>query len=173
MAGVSLFADLVDCADRGPEQGVTPARGLHPSHESLLRDAIERHGGEVVKGTGDGVHAWFPAAAGALDGARQLQADVGSRSTAGLAPTLRARIGLAAGDTLWDSGDDGLDCYGLPVVLAARLRELAEPGQVLCTDLVHLLAGERTNQHLRPVGSIQLRGMTTPTRVVEVLTATA
>ena len=31
-------------------------------HDALLRDAITAHGGTIVKGTGDGIHAAFPKA---------------------------------------------------------------------------------------------------------------
>ena len=42
-------------------------------HDALSRATVEGHGGRVVKSTGDGVHAVFDDAAGALAAALQLQ----------------------------------------------------------------------------------------------------
>jgi class 3 adenylate cyclase len=48
-------------------------------HDVILRDAVECHGGQVVKTTGDGVHAAFgraeDALAAAVDGQRALCAE--------------------------------------------------------------------------------------------------
>ena len=51
--------------------------GSHASglarHDEILRDAVEAHGGVVVKTTGDGLHAAFDAAEGAVQAAAASQ----------------------------------------------------------------------------------------------------
>ena len=44
-----------------------------PAHDEIVRDAIESHGGYVVKTTGDGFHAAFATARDALDAALSAQ----------------------------------------------------------------------------------------------------
>ncbi|MFN0026430.1 MAG: ATP-binding protein [Acidimicrobiales bacterium] len=74
------------------------------------------------------------------------------------------RIGLSAGDVLWEEGD----CYGTPVVEAARLEAAAEGGQILCSDLVRMMARGRGGHELTPIGALHLKGLPEPLAAFEV-----
>jgi class 3 adenylate cyclase len=65
---------------------------------------------------------------------------------------------VASGDVSWESGD----CYGLPVVTAARLETAAEGGQILVTQVVRWLAGERSTATFEPLGPLELKGLPDP-----------
>jgi predicted ATPase/class 3 adenylate cyclase len=98
-------------------------------HDALLRDAVEAHSGHVVKTTGDGVHAVFPTAEGAVEAAAAAQLALG-RETWGEPGRLRVRMGLHTGVAEQRAGD----YFGPAVNRAARLMSAAHPGQVLCSQ---------------------------------------
>ena len=57
-----LFTDI-EGSTRLWEEHPEAMRPALARHDEILRDAIEAHGGHVVKTTGDGVHAVFATAA--------------------------------------------------------------------------------------------------------------
>ncbi len=107
----------------------------------------------MVKSGGDGVMASFGSASEAVNAAVALQEQV-TRST----PALSVRVGIAAGDVAWE--DD--DCFGLPVVIAARLQATAEGGEILVSHIVRLLAGDRAGDRYEHIGAFDLKGLPDP-----------
>jgi predicted ATPase/class 3 adenylate cyclase len=95
-------------------------------HDKILRTYVEARGGQVVKTTGDGLHAVFGAARGAVgaagDAQRALSAEVWP-----LPERLRVRMGVHSGEA--EIRDD--DYYGTAVNRAARVSAAAQGGQVL------------------------------------------
>ena len=61
-----LFTD-VEGSTRLWEEHPDLMHDAMPRHDEMLRDAIESHGGFVVKTTGDGFHAVFATAHDAVD----------------------------------------------------------------------------------------------------------
>ena len=54
------------------------------------------------------------------------------------------------------------DCFGTPVIEAARLCAVAEGGQILVADLVRLTARGRGGHTFNPIGPIALKGLPEP-----------
>jgi class 3 adenylate cyclase len=76
---------------------------------------------------------------------------------------LRVRIGLNAGEPIAEDKD----LYGTAVDLAARIRDKAEPGEILVSDVVRqLVAGKGFLFNDR--GEHALKGFEDPVRVWEV-----
>ena len=98
-------------------------------HDALLRQAVERHDGHLVKMTGDGVHAAFATApdalAAALDAQRALQAEPWDPE----AP-ISVRMGLHTGSAEEREGD----YYGPVTNRAARLAAAGHGGQTLLSE---------------------------------------
>jgi class 3 adenylate cyclase len=73
-----LFTDLV-ASSRLWEEHPEAMKGALARHDGILRDAVESHSGQVVKATGDGVHAVFgraqDAVAAAVEAQRALNAE--------------------------------------------------------------------------------------------------
>ncbi len=71
-----LFTDL-ESSTRLWEQDPEAMRDALAHHDELLRRAVEAHHGDVIKGTGDGVHAVFATAdtavSAAVDGQQALR----------------------------------------------------------------------------------------------------
>jgi DNA-binding CsgD family transcriptional regulator/tetratricopeptide (TPR) repeat protein len=109
--------------------------------------------------------ATFDAASDAVTAAVAVQRMVsGTRRAGADAADLQVRIGVAAGDVSWEDGD----CFGLPVVVAARLEDEAEGGQILVSHVVRWLAGDRAGASFVHLGHRELRGIDEALEVFEV-----
>jgi AAA ATPase-like protein len=119
----------------------------------------------VVKGLGDGIMATFAGAADAVDAAVAIQRafDRHNRS-ASPASRLDARVGISSGDVSFEDGD----CFGAPVVEAARLCQAANGGQILVSQVVRLLVGSQAGYRFSGVGSLDLKGLPGPVDASEV-----
>src|SRR5207342_3028794 len=110
-----LFTDLEGSTRLWEEQRDAMQSAL-ARHDAVLRDAVESHGGRVVKTTGDGLHAVFATApdatAAAVDAQQQLLGEVWL-----LPEPLRVRMGLHTGHAELRDGD----YYGPAVNRAARV----------------------------------------------------
>jgi class 3 adenylate cyclase len=95
------------------------------------------HGGREEKRLGDGLMTTFSSAADAVRCAVTMQ-QTARRRAAG--ERLGLRVGLHVGEALREEND----WFGTPVVLARRLCDGAQAGQILCSTLVaELLRGVR------------------------------
>lgn len=152
-----LVTDLVGSTEMRVELGDARAEELRRAHDALLADQASAHGGNVIKGTGDGVIVAFAGTAEALSAAVAMQQALdtyGRRERIALA----MRVGVSVGDVTFESDD----CFGTPVIEAARLCALAEPGEILVADLVRLLARGRSDVELTPRGPMALKGLPEP-----------
>lgn len=77
----------------------------------------------------------------------------------GAGPDVVLRVGLQTGDPI--VGDDGR-FFGMSVVVAARLCAVAQPGQLLVSDLVRALVAPRGAFEFEPVGDLTLKGVGEP-----------
>ena len=142
-----LLTDLVGSPSRSGQYGDEAAHALRREHFAMLRRAIAEHDGREVKAIGDGLLVAFSSAVAAVRCAVAMQ-----RATSG---GLSLRVGLAAGEPL----ADGDDLFGTPVVVAGRLCDHAEGGQILASEVVCQIAGTRIAEAVEPVGALKLRGV--------------
>ena len=121
--------------------------------------------GRIVKWLGDGMAAAFDSASAAIEAAVDIQRRIAehNRRRSAIAP-LAVRIGISAGDVTWELDD----FHGIPVVEAARLEAAAAPDTILCADIVRMLAGSRVDVEVRSVGSLDLKGLSSPLAACEV-----
>jgi len=116
---------------------VGTARTLR-EHRAVTDALVAKHGGRIVKTTGDGVLLEFPSVVDAVECAVAVQAVMAQRNE-GVPQDRRMlfRIGINLGDILIE-GDDIL---GDGVNIAARLEGIAEPGGICISasayDQVH------------------------------------
>lgn len=71
---------------------------------------------------------------------------------------LTIRVGLNAGETMRDEAD----YFGTPVVIARRLCDQAEGGQILCTETVAGLLSGRSEFLFTDLGKLALKGVPEP-----------
>ena len=148
-----LFTDLESSATLTQTLGDAKAQEVLHSHNAAVRTALEAHGGEEVKHTGDGIFAAFGSAVAAVQAALQIQRDLAGAE-------VRVRIGLNAGEPIAEEGD----YFGAAVQLAARVCDRAEPGQVLVPQVVRDLCRGKTF-HFDDQGEATLKGFPEPVRL--------
>lgn len=160
-----LFTDIEGSTRLWEEQ---PER-MRPAlarHDAIARSTVEGHGGEVVKMTGDGLHAVFANPRDALHATLQLQlALLDAQASLGVA--LRIRCGLHSG--ISQKRDN--DYYGTVVNRAARVMSAAHGGQVLLSQAVVAGLGEPLPGELalRDLGVVRLRDLAAPERLYQVV----
>jgi class 3 adenylate cyclase len=120
-----LFTDIVGSTEHLTRVGDRAWRELIVAHEDRSRRAIERHGGRVVKSTGDGVLAIFEGPAQAVRGAQEIATSLGELE-------LQIRAGVHAGE-IETVGDD---VTGVSVNVAARVAAMAGPSEILVSSTV-------------------------------------
>ena len=136
-----LFCDLVHST--GLAEGDPEAyRRIQARYFERMQGVIERHGGTVEKFVGDEVMAVFGVptvheddALRAARSAKEMLDELGAlnEELAGSLPVpLQARIGINTGEVLAGNPVDGhAFVAGEPVIVAKRLEQAAEPGQIL------------------------------------------
>ncbi|HXY93240.1 MAG TPA: adenylate/guanylate cyclase domain-containing protein [Acidimicrobiia bacterium] len=159
-----LFTDL-EVSTRLWEQEPDAMREALARHDLILRDAVAEHAGHVVKGTGDGIHAVFATADGAVGAAVDAQLALAAEQWAVSEP-LRVRIGMHSG--VAELRED--DYFGSAVNRAARLMSVAHGGQVVCSQATADLARDSLlpGVALLDLGEHRLRDLSLPERVFQV-----
>ena len=159
---IVLFTDLVGSTALRSRLGEDAAERLRRDHDALVTTAVEAGRGHTVKNLGDGIMATFTGASDAVGAAVAIQQVIARHNRSGLA-TLEVRIGISAGDVVFE----GDDCFGTPVIEAARLCAAAQGGQILASEMVRWLARSAGGTYI-PVGSLELKGLDEPVPAVEV-----
>ncbi len=151
-----LFTDLESSTALTQRLGDEKAQEIVRGHNTTVRQALNDHGGDEVKHTGDGIMASFPSAVSAVQAALAMQRDLAGAE-------VRVRIGLNAGEPIAE--DD--DLFGTAVQLAARITDRAEPGQVLVSRVVADLCAGKTFV-FTSVGEATLKGFDETVALYEV-----
>ena len=126
-----LFTDIVGSTQRAADLGDQRWREVLDEHDAVVRKAVGRFQGKLIKTTGDGAMATFDGPTRAINCASAIR--VGVRALG-----LETRAGLHIGEIELRSDDIG----GIAVHIAARVLEKAKPGEVLVSrTLTNLVAG--------------------------------
>jgi predicted ATPase/class 3 adenylate cyclase len=160
-----LFTDIEGSTSMWEEHPEQMAQAMG-RHDALLRDCVQRHGGRIVKTTGDGIYAVFEAPAGGLAAVLDIQlALLDPAATAGIA--LRVRSGLHAGPV--QARDS--DYFGSTVNRTARIMNAAHGGQVLVSQALfdELSTKLPVGVSLKGLGSVRLKGLAAAEAVYQVV----
>lgn len=161
-----LFTD-VEGSTRLWEQQAERMHASMARHDELCREAVRAHGGQLVKGTGDGIHAVFAEPLPALLAAMQLQLAISEPAPEGHIE-LRVRAGLHCGPSEPRDGD----YFGPALNRAARVMGAAHGGQVLLSaEAAERIAPERLPEGvtLTDLGAVRLRDLGGPQRVLQLV----
>src|SRR5574341_2084128 len=150
-----LFTDLVNSTRLMQRAGDEDAQRIFKAHYQLLRDAVSANGGSEVKSLGDGLMVAFASAADAVRCAIMMQ-QASRRGVRG--ERLAVKVGINAGEAI--SEDD--DYFGTPVVVARRLCDRAQPGQILCSAVIESLLAGRQAFSFHDLGPLELKGIAAP-----------
>ena len=128
-----------------------------------LREAVEAHGGRVVKTMGDAVMALFSTPNAAAAAAR-MQTEVESLPAVG-GRKLGLRIGFQSGPVIQREND----VFGDTVNLAHRLQEQAVKGQVLTSDDTVSLLAPVIRSSTRRLSPVPVKGKAEEVELFELL----
>lgn len=102
-----LFTDMVNSTEIRSPLGEERADGLRRVHDGLIGTVVAKHGGTVLRWTGDGVKASFPTASVAVAAALAMVRAVRAyaRRSDAIAG-FETRVGLSVGEVSADDGDE-------------------------------------------------------------------
>jgi DNA-binding NarL/FixJ family response regulator/class 3 adenylate cyclase len=158
MAGTTtiVFTDITGSTELVHRLGDAIGTAAVTAHLRLLREAVERGHGNVVKTLGDGILAVFSTAFDGVMAATAMQQAADRLARRGEGPDFGLRIGIHVGDVVEDGSDD---LFGAAVVIARRLCDAAGPREVLASEVVRLLIGNRPEIAFEPLQTIRLKGV--------------
>jgi adenylate cyclase len=151
-----LAADVVGYSRlMGRDEQGTLAR-LKAHRTERLDSALIRHGGRLVKLTGDGALVEFPSAVDALSAAIEFQqAMAEANKDQPMDAAIVFRVGLHVGDLIVD----GDDLYGDGVNVAARLEGEAAPGGIVVSGALHEATAGRLQASFVDLGRLSLKNI--------------
>jgi class 3 adenylate cyclase len=155
-----LFSDVVGSTELLQRLGEERGRALFEKHHAHLSKAILDNGGTELEWLGDGVLASFSSSAQAIKCALEMQR-AARKPVSGQAIGLR--VGVHTGEAMRREGG----YFGNAVVIARRLCDAAQSGQVLTSGLVASMLSGRSVK-FRPQGSFELKGLSSPVDVFAV-----
>jgi adenylate cyclase len=142
----------------GRDESGTLAR-LREHRKQRFEPTLARHGGRLVKLTGDGALAEFPSAVDAVGAAIEFQQAMTEANSEQPEDTrIVFRIGLHLGDLIVD----GDDLYGDGVNVAARLEGEAPAGGIVISRTVHEAVEGRLKATFDDLGGLSLRNIERP-----------
>jgi pimeloyl-ACP methyl ester carboxylesterase len=153
-----MFTDLVGSTERAAAVGDARWRALLAEHQASVRRELMRFRGQEVKTLGDGFLATFDGPARAIRCAHAMTADAPSLG-------LEVRVGIHTGEVELIGHDVG----GIAVHIAARIADLATPGEVLVSSTTKdLVAG--SGLRFADRGARQMKGIADEWRLFAALT---
>lgn len=120
-----LFTDVVGSTERAATMGDVRWHALLDRLDELTRDTVERHGGRMIKSTGDGHLATLD---GPAQGIRCGESLVDAVDALGI----ELRVGVHTGECELRGDDIG----GIGVHIAARVMGEAGPGEIMVSSTV-------------------------------------
>src|ERR671937_675563 len=154
-----LFADLVESSALVARDDPEVVRRRVTHFFDKVAHCVTTHGGTVEKFAGDAVMAAF-----GIPVAHEDDAERAVRAALAILDSvheleLEARIGVEAGEVVVDETDSTF-ATGEAVNVAARLQQVARPGEILMGAAAHRLTQAAIESE--PVGPLELRGFRQP-----------
>lgn len=153
-----IFADLVGYSRLMERDQWRTMAAFTAVRDAVCAPAIERHGGRLIKTTGDGFLAEFAGAAAGVACAADIQRAMAAREED---PRLAFRMGVHVGAVAEESGD----LYGHDVNVAARLQGLSEPEGLCLSHAAYEAIRGKVEMRFDDGGIRRLHNMSRPIRI--------
>lgn len=153
-----LFSDIEDSTALNDRLGDKAWVRVLAAHDALVRAAVDKRRGRVVKSAGDGFMVAFRDPVSAVLAARGIQRSLARTLDPRLRLTpVRVRIGVHTGTAISRDGD----YFGRNVAMAARVAGLADGGEVLVTEAVRAGTSDSGDRRMRfeDAGTVELKGL--------------
>ena len=152
-----MFTDLVGFTEYTDACGDAAAVAVLDQQTAIARAALDHGEGRVVKELGDGLMFWFEGPDAAMRSALAMLTAVAQARRDTRAFPLGVRMGMHCGNVV-ARGDDYV---GRTVNVAARITDLAGPGELVVSDGV-VAALTPGGVDFEPVGPVRVKGVASP-----------
>lgn len=150
-----MFSDIRGFTSYTARRGDQAAYNLSKTHDSLLREQIDRENGIVVKTMGDGIMAAFADLSSAVHAAVAIHRAVREPGAEHPKELVDIGIGLASGTPIMTDAD----LIGHSVNLSQRVCSVAKGGQILVTEEFAHDVTLPDDCHLLRLGKRKLKGL--------------
>jgi len=151
-----VFSDIESSTMHAERLGDEKWFALLSVHNDLFRRRVSEFGGTEIKAQGDGFMLAFPSGRSAVLCMIEVQRDLAKHTSSHPDQEIRVRVGLHTGEVIADS--DG-DLFGKHVILAARVGNEAEGGEILVSALLREIVESRGDIEFGEPRSVDLKGL--------------
>jgi adenylate cyclase len=163
-----VFSDIESSTEMAMSLGDTKWFDVLGEHNDIIRRNLGRYGGTEVKSQGDGFMLTFPGARSAVLCMIDVQREFARRAEKEPDAPIRIRIGVHTGEAIVDAGGD---LFGKHIIVAARIANLAEGGQILTSSITKEITSSRGDLEFGKAQEVTLKGIEGTYQVHEVVWA--
>jgi class 3 adenylate cyclase len=149
-----VLADLAGYTALTEAHGDERAADVAIDFVRAVRSLLTAYEAEEVKALGDALLIRLPAAANAVELARRIVCELGTKHA-----RLGVRVGVHTGTAVQREGD----WFGSALNVAARVADLAEAGEVMLTEATVAAAGK--DLEVREKGQVALKNVRRPVQI--------
>ena len=161
-----MFTDMERSTDLAISVGNDAAQAIVRTHNELVRQQMQSHGGVELRSLGDGFKVAFTSVKKAVECAIAVQRAVAQNSEQGNQGAFAIRIGINTGEAIEEEGD----LFGTAVNAAARIAAKARGGEILVPEVVRQLAsGSLPDSVFVDRGRFRLKGFPERWKLYEVV----
>ena len=150
-----VFSDIESSTEHATRLGDTAWIGVLNTHNRIVRRGLSRWGGTEVKNQGDGFMLTFASARRALCCMAEVQQDLTRYAAEHPDLGVRIRVGAHTGEVIVDDGD----IFGKHVIIAARVANQAQGGEILVSSLVWDITSARGDLEYGEPRRVTLKGI--------------
>jgi class 3 adenylate cyclase len=151
-----VFSDIEGSTEKATALGDESWLRVLDVHNQIVREQLKRHRGREIKSQGDGFMLSFDSARRAVSFAIDTQRQISERRTRQPSWDILIRIGVHTGEAM--RTPDG-DLYGRHVIIASRIADQAEGGEILVSALVRELTEGKVDLRYDRGRTIPLKGI--------------
>jgi class 3 adenylate cyclase len=151
-----VFSDIESSTAMATQLGDSKWFKVLKHHNDIIRKCVKKYGGTEIKSQGDGFMLTFPSARAAILAMSDVQRDLEKYAEEHPEHPIRVRVGIHTGEAIVDSGGD---LFGKHIILAARIANLADGGQILASSITKEIASARGDIHFGEAKEAELKGI--------------
>jgi len=159
-----LFSDLRDYTRFVEQHGDVAAASLIADYRRIVRAELARHEGGEVKTEGDSFYVVFTTTGSAVTCAAAILREADRYSRQRPDRQMRIGMGIHAGEPVPHEGQ----YVGSAVIVAARLAQSAQAGELLVTEVVRQLLPRSLTLPMEERTGLVLKGLDAPPRIFAV-----
>lgn len=132
-----VFSDIESSTELAMKLGDTAWFEVLGLHNDIVRGLVRQYGGNEIKSQGDGFMLTFPSARAAVRCTSEVQRRLAAHAREHPDRAIRVRIGIHTGEAIADATGD---LFGRHIIVAARIANLADGGQILASGITTAIA---------------------------------